>query len=244
MFVAGVGVPTWRESTADELGRLRRFFRDPAVRFIGVRDVESEAWIREHLEPAIDVRVAPDLVCGLSFPEAARPAGPPILGVAVRDRGTPDDLTHVRRLCERAVEMGYRIRRIVLSTGPIRERDLAATERLGLADTELVSSNELDDLSRAIGECAVLATMKFHGVIAATMYGVPAIALMPTAKTRHFLKRIGRTDLLSAYSNPELPAVLRPDLAPIDRRIPTELRGETVKLLDDLRAAILTATAR
>jgi hypothetical protein len=86
--------------------------------------------------------------------------------------------------------------------------------------------------------------MKFHGVIAATMYGVPPIALMPTAKTRHFLRRIGRADLLSAYSNPELPAVLAPDLAPIDPRIPVELRAETVSLLDDLRTTILAATAR
>src|SRR5262249_45415247 len=58
VFVAGVGVPTWRESTADELTRLRRFFRSPAVRFVGVRDVESEAWIREHLQPRIVVRTA------------------------------------------------------------------------------------------------------------------------------------------------------------------------------------------
>jgi polysaccharide pyruvyl transferase WcaK-like protein len=244
VFIAGVGVPTWRESTPDELVRLRRFFRDPAVRFIGVRDVESEAWIRQHVQPSIVVRTAPDLVCGLTFPAARAPAGPPILGVAVRDRGTPDDLTHVRRLCDRAVELGYRVRRIALSTGRIRMRDLAATERLGLADTELVASDDLDDLSRAIGECAVLATMKFHGVVAATMYGVPAIALMPTAKTRHFLRRIGRADLLSAYNNPDLPEALRPDLAPIDPRIPTELRAETVALLDELRGAILEATAR
>jgi polysaccharide pyruvyl transferase WcaK-like protein len=211
------------------------------VRFVATRDPESTSWIEANLQPHVKVATAPDLVCALTLPPADRPEGPPVFGVSVRSRSEPDDLTQVRRLCDRAVELGYRVRRIVLATGHVRERDLEATARLGLDRTELVSSDDLDDISRAIGECTAFASMKFHGVVAATMYGVPTIALMPTHKTRSFLRVIDRPDLLSAYSAPDLPTLLRADLAPIPMETRDRLRTDAVAHLADLRAAIRTA---
>ncbi len=238
VFVAGVGVPTWRESIPYIVQRLRVFFTNPNVKFIGTRDPESSEWMVENLHPGVPVRTAPDLVCGLTLPAVERPAGQPIFGVAVRSRSEPDDLTQVRLLCERAMELGYRVRRIVLATGKVRERDLEATERLGLPDTELISSDDLDVISRAIGECTVISSMKFHGVVVATMYGVPAIATMPTTKTRNFLRRIDRLDLLSVYSSPELPTFLQADMAPIAAEMRDQLRADVVAHLGELRAAI------
>jgi len=238
VFVAGVGVPTWRPSTPESVAELSAFFGHPNVRFVGARDAESAAWIEANLRPAVRVATAPDLVCGLSLPAVRRPAGQPIFGVAVRSREQPDDLTNVRRLCERAIELGYRVRRIVLATGRVRAQDAVATDGLGLPDTELVSTDDLSEISRAIGECTTITSMKFHGVVVATMYGVPAIATMPTAKTRSFLGGIGRADLLAAYSNPELPSFLRPDLAPISDEIRDRLRHAAVAHLAELRERI------
>ena len=243
VFVAGVGVPTWRGPVPHVVDRLRSFFQHRSVRFVGVRDPESAAWVASNLQPAVPVLTAPDLVCGLTLPPVERPAGQPIFGVAVRSRSEPDDLTHVRRLCERAVELGYRVRRIVLATGKVRARDEVATDGLGLPDTELVASDDLAAISRAIGECSAMTSMKFHGVVVATMYGVPAIATMPTTKTRNFLRGIGRTDLLSAYSNPELPAALVPDLAPIAAETRAALRDGAVAHLAELREGIAVAIA-
>jgi len=238
VFVAGVGVPSWREPMPHVVKRLSAFFGDLHVRFIGARDPESTAWIEANLQPRIDVATSPDLVCGLTLPAAEKPPGRPILGVAVRSRSEPDDLSHVVRLCARATELGFRVRRIVLATGRVRTQDLEATARLGLDDTELVSTDDLDAISRAIGECTVLATMKFHGVVTATMYGVPAIAMMPTNKTRNFLRRIDRSDLVCAYSNPDLPGAIRTDLAPIPAETRDRLRADAVAHLADLHAAI------
>jgi polysaccharide pyruvyl transferase WcaK-like protein len=242
VFVAGVGVPAWREPVPHVVAGLGSFFRHPNVRFIGTRDPESSEWIEANLHPLVPVATAPDLVCGLTLPPVERPAGQPIFGVAVRSRNQPDDLTHVTRLCERAAELGYRVRRIVLGTGKVRASDLVATERLGLPDTELVSSDDLDVISRAIGECTAMTSMKFHGVVVATMYGVPAIATMPTTKTRNFMRRIDRPDLLSAYANPDLPSVLQRDLAPIAEETRLRLRAEAVAHLADLRATLLMST--
>lgn len=243
VFVAGVGVPRWREPVPGAVRRLDAFLGHANVRFIGTRDPESTAWIDEHLHPAVPVTTAPDLVCGLSLPAVERPGGQPVLGVAVRSRRQPDDLSHVRALCLRGIELGYRVRRIVLATGRVRERDELATAGLDLPDTELIATDDLAAISRAIGECTVLASMKFHGVVVATMYGVPAIALMPTTKTKNFLRGIDRLDLLSAYSRPELPALLREDLPPIAATTRDRLRAAAVAHLGDLRAAIGRATA-
>lgn len=243
VFVAGVGVPTWRAPVPHAVERLRSFFGHGSIRAIGARDAESSAWIVENLHPTAPVETAPDLVCALTLPPVGRPAGPPIFGVAVRSRKQRDDLTHVRRLCQRATDMGYRVRRIVLATGRVRESDSMATDDLGLPGTELVSSDDLAVISRAIGECTAMTSMKFHGVVVATMYGVPAIATMPTAKTRNFMRAIGRPDLLSAYSNPELPSFLREDLQPIADETRARLRGDAVAHLADLRARIRAATA-
>jgi hypothetical protein len=243
VFIAGVGVPTWRQATPEGLAILRRFFGHQNVRAIAVRDAESAAWIASQLEPLVSITVTPDLTCALTLPPVARPLDPPIFGVAVRARPGIDDLSHVRRLCERAIELGYRVRRIILATGETRAKDLIATAQLGLGDTELVSTDDLDAISRAIGECSVFATMKFHGVVVATMYGVPTIATMPTNKTRSFLNSIGRPENLARFNAPDLPDRLDRDMPMIESEIPIRLRAEATAYLAGLRREILAAAA-
>jgi polysaccharide pyruvyl transferase WcaK-like protein len=244
VFVAGLGIPMWGGSRPVIVDRLRTFFGHPNLRGIAARDEGSAAWIRDNLDPKVPVRVTPDLVCSLDLPSVQRPSDPPIFGVAVRRRDTPDDLTQVRRLCERAMSMGYRVRRIVLGTGRVREQDLEATARLGFEDTELISSNDLDDISRAIGECTVMATMKFHGVVVATMYGVTPIAMMPTTKTRNFIADVGRPELLTSFNAEDLADHLQPGMTPIAQSERDRLRNGAIDYLRDLRADVLATAAR
>ena len=243
-FIAGVGVPSWGHEGDAGLAQLRHFFRDPAVRLVAARDRESADWIDARLGPDQAVAVTPDLACGLTLPSVEPPAGPPILGVNVRRRSTGgDDLTRVRELCERAAARGFRVRRIVLGTGNTRKGDLEAARGLGLEDTELIATDDLDAISRAIAECQVFATMKFHGVVAAVMSGVAPIALMPTSKTKRFLTELGRPELLSSYADPGLPALAERDLQPIAVDIRDRLRRDAVAFLGTLRAAILAQAA-
>jgi polysaccharide pyruvyl transferase WcaK-like protein len=242
VFLAGIGVPRWRKSVPAVVARLGRFLSHPAVRAIGVRDAESAEWITSTLEPGVPVTVAPDLVWALTLPTATPPPGPPILGVAVRSAPTPDYLRHVRALCQRAVERGYRIRRLVLSTGATQAIDREAIGGLGFEDSELVTSDDLGDLSRAIGECALLASMKFHGVVVAAMYGVPAIALGATTKHRNLMTALGRPDLRVPFTDPGLPDVLDADLTPVDAASRDRIRHEAVASLVRLREGILAST--
>jgi polysaccharide pyruvyl transferase WcaK-like protein len=243
VFIAGVGVPTWRAPTAEGVGLLRTFFRHPSVQSIAARDEASGAWIASELEPQVPVTISPDLTCALTLPAVERPLDPPIFGVAVRARPGGDDLSQVRRLCARAAALGYRVRPIVLATGETRAKDLVATGQLGLGDAELVATDDLDAISRAIGECSVFATMKFHGVVVATMYGVPTIAMMPTAKTRSFLTAVGRAADLAHFGAEDLPDRLTRDMPSIEPEIPMALRAGATAHLAQLRSEILAAAA-
>jgi polysaccharide pyruvyl transferase WcaK-like protein len=243
VFVAGVGVPTWNRATPAGLAFLRRFFMHEQVRFVASRDEASSAWIREHLEPVAPVVTSPDLVWGLTLPPATRITDPPVFGVAVRRRKGRDDLSEVRRICVRAQELGYRVRRIVLATGRTRVRDLEATDELDLPGTELVASDDLAVISRAIGECTAMASMKFHGFVVATMYGVPCFVMMPTAKNRYLVEAIGRPDLLSVYNDPTLSERLTADPVPIAPEVRTRLRAEARTFLADLRDRMVASAA-
>jgi polysaccharide pyruvyl transferase WcaK-like protein len=201
VFVVGVGVPirsvaNQKSSNQSEkpqiVERYREFFQDPAVKFVHARDQQSTDWISEKLAPRVDVQEEPDIVCALDLPAVSRPEGDPILGIVTRQRpNQEDDYTKINALARQMAGQGWRIRHIILGTGEVGERDVLDAEDVA-GPKELVRSEDLDVLTRAIGECRALASMKFHGTVVSTMYGVPSMVLIPTNKNRNFMNRIGR----------------------------------------------------
>jgi polysaccharide pyruvyl transferase WcaK-like protein len=242
VFLSGLGVPMWRAAMPHVVERLASFVGHASVRSIGVRDEESAAWVREHLRPAAPVVTTPDLVWARTLASATRPPGPPVFGVVVRSGKSAADLRHVRRLCERAIERGYRVRRIVAATGHTRALDERSVEALGLPETELVATDDLAAITRAIGECTVLASMKFHPVIAAAMQGVAPIPMMPTTKNQNLMRSFGRPDTLIGWGDPALPDVLDAPLDPVAPAVVEDLRAAAKAHLAELRQQILDAT--
>ena len=242
-YLAGVGVPIYQNSAKHEekphiINRLRRFLGDPNVRMIGMRDDFGADWIRKKLEPTAPISSEPDIVCSLDLPPATKPAGLPILGIVTRQRrvSTPDDYTRLEELAAHATRRGFRIRQIILGIGSVGERDLANAPALNVPDKEVIYSENLDELSRAIGECTVLASMKFHGTVVATMYGVPSIVLVPTNKNRQFMARIGRSELVASHDSDRLIEIFGengPD--PIDREQVMILRARSTAFMGKLR---------
>lgn len=239
VHVIGVGVPTWRPAKPGVVAALGDFLRHRSVRSITARDSESAAWIREHLRPRVEVASSADLVFALPLPPVQRAGEPPILGVVVRWREGGDDYTAVRALAARGRELGYRLRTIVLSTGDVRARDERAFDEVGLDDVERIASDDLDVLTRAIGECTMLVSHKFHGTVVATSYGVPSVSMSTTDKNRNLLRRLGRPDLLCAFDDPGLPDRLTRPPAPIDLRVRDAMAIEATTSLELLRERIL-----
>jgi polysaccharide pyruvyl transferase WcaK-like protein len=241
VHVIGVGVPTWRPSKPGVVDQLGRFLRHNNVRSITTRDRESTAWIREHLRPRVEVETAADLVFALDLPSVQRPAGPPILGITVRDRDRDDDYGEVRALADKGRALGYRLRTIVLSTDDVRARDERALDALNLdgPDVERIASDDLMALTRAIGECTMLASHKFHGTVVATAYGIPAISMSTSDKNRNLLGRLGRPELVCAFDDPRLPDLVVPDPVPPDPAIRAAMTREATDALARLRSRLV-----
>lgn len=242
VYVVGVGVPLRSDPSQAEKGwiveKYRNFMQHPAVRMIHARDPQSADWIRRKAAPAIEVIEAPDLVCALTLPAVARPEQP-VLGIVTRKRPNhQDDYSQLNALADQQRARGWLIRHIVLGSGQVGERDvLDATGIKG--QKELIYSQSLTELSAAIGGCTALVSMKFHGSVVATMYGVPSTVLIPTNKNRNFMNRINRGDLLSRFDDKTLCARFDPVPAPIAPESVTMLRQRAGDLLARLKADLI-----
>jgi polysaccharide pyruvyl transferase WcaK-like protein len=243
VYMVGLGVPirVVMEENPHVPKRYRRFFRHPNVKFVGVRDEESRAWVEQTIAPTAPLVSAPDIVCALALPDVPQPRQDKVLGIVTRlrpDQETPDDYSRLQALATTLQGRGWSIRQIILGTGIVGERDLANASDLNVPGKELVVSENLDDLSRAIGECATLASMKFHGTVVATMYGVPSIVLIPTSKNRSFMQRIGREDLISTFEATDLAEKFTPAPPPLDATAVAALRTRAAAHLVDLNERI------
>jgi hypothetical protein len=126
----------------------------------------------------------------------------------------------------------------VLSTGEVRARDERALDEVGL-DVERIASDDLDVLTRAIGECSMLVSHKFHGTVVATSYGIPSVSMSTTDKNRNLLRRLGRPDLVCAFDDPSLPDRVTWPPPSIDLAVRDEMARDATASLELLRERIL-----
>ena len=84
-------------------------------------------------------------------------------------------------------------------------------------------SESLDELCQEISRVELLATIKFHGLVVATMYGVPAIAMSVTPKNRNFLRMIERPEMLVSYTNEGLKDRIHKYPARIHQRVRAQM---------------------
>jgi polysaccharide pyruvyl transferase WcaK-like protein len=235
IYICGVGVPTWKKALPPVVAELREFLSSDSIRFINMRDRESAAWVTKHLQPQVTPSHSADIVFALDLPRVAKPEGQPILGIVTRDRGKSDELANVEALCRKAMALGYRIRHLVLATGELGERDAARADELVLPGKETIRSESVSDLCRAIGECTALASMKFHGTVVATAYGVPSIVLSPTDKSRNLMRMIDRPELLSSIDAEDLDERLPKHLPVIPQTTRRFLRRRAVATMNALK---------
>lgn len=200
VFVFGIGVPGTKHQRRDAVEWYRRFFQHPNCKLVVPRDPESLAWIEKSVQPSGRLEWYPDPVCALPRPPAPVTKDK-VLGVVMRShRSMSDDLSQVRKLIDHAKTLDYTVRHLVLGTESTGEADAQVAKLLAADDEEVVVASGLDDLCVQIASCSMLATIKFHGVVVAAMYGIPSIAMSVTPKNRNFLRLIGRPEMLGGYT--------------------------------------------
>lgn len=241
VHIAGVGVPTWRSAVPAVIERMRRFMQHPNVRSISARDPESAQWISRHLEPKVEVTWAPDLVFAMDLPAVAPDPSRKTVSIVTRFRRSgDDDLTQLHRLARKALDMGWRTQSVVLATGRTGKVDLDVARQFEALGVETVHSEDLDVLTRALGESTVVITMKFHGTVVATSYGVPAFPVAATDKSRNLFKIVDRLPMLCGLKDPTLPDRLDADLV----RVPDDVRDRLRTMSTDGVKAVRDAIMR
>lgn len=204
VFIFGLGVPNQPFRRENVIQHYKNFFQHPNCKLVVARDKESFDWIRNNICGEDKVCWYPDPVCSLNKP-LAQPPKEKTLGVVMREhRSLDQDMSHVRKLIDEAKKMDYKIKHIVLSNMSLGKGDLERAKLIAQPDEEIFYSDSLDDMCIAISSCSMLASIKFHGVVVATMYGIPSIAMSVTPKNRNFLRMVERTEMLCSYTNENL----------------------------------------
>jgi polysaccharide pyruvyl transferase WcaK-like protein len=240
VFVAGIGVPTWKTSKPHVVARYKKFLTDPAIRLVLARDVESARWMDREIGLDTPIGAFPDLVCAMKLPQrAARSGESPVLGVVLRHRRTgADDLSKVREMCDDAKAKGYRVRHLVLGSKSVGQLDLEVAQTFAADDEEVVHHESPLDMCAEIGSLDMLASMKFHGTVVASMYGVPSVVMSPTDKSRNFLRLLERPDLLSSFGAETLRKRIPHYPVPVPSATRSRLRRKAVEGYEVLHDAI------
>lgn len=240
IYISGIGVPTWvKHQAPDVMERLRNFFQHSNIRYISTRDVESAQWIRRHLEPTVPVHVHADLVFSMHLPPAARYEQPTV-GINLRSHRKDSDPSHLIRSCQILQERGFEIANLVLGTGRTGAVDLEVARSFPLAGQHIISSENIDDLTSAIGGLEFLISNKFHGTVIATAYGVSSVVLSSTTKSINLYRALDRRYLLSSNTDERMMDKINLASVPVPSLAIQALRQDARAGVDEVLDAINT----
>jgi len=219
VFVYGLGVPKQAHQRQTVLNHYIKFMQHPNCKLVVARDIESYEWIKKNINPGDKLVWYPDPVCALNRPKP-KICKEKTLGVVMREhRSLAADMQPVLDMIEEARSMGYKIKHLVLANMELGTGDLSRAKIIAKKGDEIFYSDSLDEMCSEIASCSMLATIKFHGLIVATMYGIPSIAMSVTPKNRNFLKMIERPEMLTSYTDPKLKDRLTMYPAPIHQLV-------------------------
>ena len=221
VFIYGLGVPRQTHNRPKVIAHYKEFLQHPNCKMVVARDIESYTWIKNNIDPGDKLMWYPDPVCALRRP----PATPPkekTLGVVMREHRSLDpNMQPVQDLITQARDMGYKIKHLVLANMELGKEDMKRAKIIATEGDEIFYSDDLNEMCQAISSCSLLATIKFHGMIVATMYGIPSIAMSVTPKNLNFLRMIERSEMAASYTNPNV----KDHLSYYPARIPQLVRG-------------------
>lgn len=238
VFVHGLGVPNQPFRRDGVIEHYRRFLGHENCKVVIARDVESHNWLKENLDLGDKLHWYPDPVCAMDKP-APTPSKDKVLGVVMREhRSLDQEMGPVRALIDQAKEQGYKIKHLVLASMSLGQADLSRAQLIAESGEEIVQSEDLDELCQAVSACSHLASIKFHGLVVATMYGVPSIAMSVTPKNRNFLRMIERPEMLCSYTEPTLQQRLPHHPARIHNRVRSGLYNQAVRGYQHLQSTM------
>ena len=227
VFVHGIGCPVLKVKSSKSLDYFNQFFASDSVKHICLRDIESKEYFDACVKPKQATVTYPDAVFAMGMPAIGK-RKEKILGIVLRShKSLVGDYSNLRKAADEAVQLGYRVRLIVGAFGDLGAGDLSVTKDFAKHGEELVYSDDLNELSQAIGECSLVLSMKFHALVVGAMYSVPVIQLSTTQKNRNLFRYLQRPDLMGNYHDTELYRKIPPIPAPIHSLLVGKLKRDS-----------------
>jgi len=217
VFLYGIGVATWLGHEKKVIEQIVDFLKADAVKYIGVRDIESYNWIAKQAPSVINkLYVTPDIAFSMKREKVEKPEKKRV-GIITRHQKKYEQhrIDQMRSIVDIYTECGYEVVEILASTGPEKEWDLEGSKSWGLNVPVLTFNND-EDVTKAIAECSLIYSMKFHGCVVGLAHHVPTISLLKTDKFVNLYKYLRLDTWLIGGDKTkvkyEKPGVLRPQL--------------------------------
>lgn len=217
VFLYGIGVATWLGHEKKVIEQIVDFLKADAVKYIGVRDIESYNWIAKQAPSVINkLYVTPDIAFSMKREKVEKPEKKRV-GIITRHQKKYEQhrIDQMRSIVDIYTECGYEVVEILASTGPEKEWDLEGSKSWGLNVPVLTFDND-EDVTKAIAECSLIYSMKFHGCVVGLAHHVPTISLLKTDKFVNLYKYLRLDTWLIGGDKTkvkyEKPGVLRPQL--------------------------------
>ncbi|WP_193085948.1 polysaccharide pyruvyl transferase family protein [Halomonas sp. FME65] len=239
IFVHGIGCPNLKVKQSRALNYFHEFFSSESVKHVCLRDVESKKYFDSSVKPKLETVTYPDAVFAMDIPPVNKDPKEKVLGVVLRShKSLVGEYEQVRKAVDEAKALGYRIRIIVAAFGKLGEGDLAVSKEFSSGGEEVFYSTDLMELCKALGECSLILSMKFHALVVGSMYSVPVIQLSSTQKNRNLFRYMQRPDLLGNYQDADLHRKIPPVPAPIHSLLVKKLKRDAVFGYDSLLASM------
>lgn len=217
VFLYGIGVATWLGHEKKVIAQIVEFLKNDAVKYIGVRDIESYNWIAKQAPSVIEkLYVTPDIAFSMDRVSTPKPKQKRV-GIITRHQKNyePNRIEQMRKIVDIYVECGYEVVEILASTGPEKEWDIEGSRSWDLKIPVMTFESD-EEVTKAIAECSLIYSMKFHGCVVGLAHHVPTVSLLKTDKFVNLYKYlrldtwlIGGDKTKIKFENPESP---RPQL--------------------------------
>lgn len=244
VYVAGIGVELNKpDILSGTVEKWSNFLNHDNIKAISTRDLGSSEWIRDNINPKANVHYHPDMVLALPLPRAQKPGGKPIVGIVTRHIKHSKEYRILERAAKYLSGRGWRVRHIIGGVGAHGAKDYENSKLLEFEGKEVVYTENLDEISRSIGECSLMLSMKLHTTIVSVMYGVPTISVNPVIKARAFMNSINRCHLAVPSNTEELMDILQGGIpgspiseAHVERRKATDfMKKLSQSIWDDIK---------
>lgn len=206
LVISGVGVAQESgRNRSDVIPRLKSFVARAQILSFSARDPASQRWIRENLNPLVEVKLVPDLAyAALHQRPSRRQRSLRTVGLVLNKLVTTYDLNVLASLLEAEAAGALKVRLLVLATGIQRETEIAQLKVHRLEGRAEVFST-IAEMVQAIGQVDILYSAKFHGLVAASAQGVPSRSLRDTSKAKNLSLRLGMPQMMSMTIPKSLP---------------------------------------